>query len=60
MIEYIFKSYANIDIFFEMEQKKIKKKSAKAKNFLPFSSALGVKRWYGVFNKYPNVHRNTL
>ena len=29
MIEYIFKSYANIDIFFEMEQKKSKKKSGK-------------------------------
>ena len=38
MIEYIFKSYANIDIFFEMEQKKSKKNSVKAKK----NSLLGV------------------
>ena len=42
MIEYIFKSYANIDIFFEMEQKKSKKNSVKAKKtFCRFLPLLG-------------------
>lgn len=41
MIEYIFKSYANIDIFFEMEQKKSKKNSAKAKKL----SAVFFRSW---------------